>query len=472
MGHVERRKRETLLQFLWHASDALAVLAAFLAGYWLRFRSPLVGHVWDLSKGVPPLLHYVVAAAATVIVWVAVFHAAGLYRRRLRWNGAAVSRLLRASLLGMVITAGITFFYREVTLSRIAIPLIWMIAVPLLHAGRTLGFRLSAALNRGRPLRFVLIGRTPQGYRLARALAADDGLPHEGVGILAGPGEDTAPRDEDPAPVLGRYDQVGEVLAAQRVDSVFVALPLAGQAALIEILRQCRPHEVDVEFVPDLLGLIAGETRFDEIDGIPIASLREIPLAGWNGVLKRTLDLLITVPILILLTPLLLVIALVIRLDSPGPIFYMQERVGRDRKTFKIIKFRSMRVDAERGTGPVWADQDDPRRTRLGVFLRTWSLDELPQFLNVLKGEMSLVGPRPERPYFVERFRDLVPDYFGRHRVKSGITGWAQVNGLRGNVPIEERTRYDLYYVENWSLAFDLRILLLTVRSVFAARGH
>jgi len=472
MGHVERRKRETLLQFLWHVSDTLAVLAAFLVGYWLRFKSPLVGRVWDLSKGVPPLMHYMVAAVATVIVWVAVFHAAGLYRRRLRWDGAAVSRLLRASLLGMVITAGITFFYREVTLSRIAIPLVWMMAVPLIHAGRTLGFRISVALTPGGPLRFVVIGRTPQASRLARALAADDGLPHEGVGILAGPGEDTAPRDEDPLPVLGRYDQVGEIIAGGRVDSVLVALPLTGQAALIEVLRQCQPHEVDVEFVPDLLGLIAREARFDEIDGIPIVSLREIPLAGWNGVVKRGLDLAITVPVLILMAPVLLAIALLIKFDSPGPVFYTQERVGRDRKTFKIIKFRSMRVDAERGIGPVWADHDDPRRTRLGIFLRTWSLDELPQLFNVLKGEMSLVGPRPERPYFVERFRDLVPDYFGRHRVKSGITGWAQVNGLRGNVPIEERTRYDLYYVENWSLTFDLRILFLTMRSVFAARGH
>jgi exopolysaccharide biosynthesis polyprenyl glycosylphosphotransferase len=472
MGHVERRKRETLLQFLWHVTDMLAVLGAFLAGYWLRFRSPLVGRVWDLSKGTPPLLHYLVAAAATVLVWVAVFHAFGLYRRRLRWDGAAVSLLLRASLLGMVITAGITFFYREVTLSRIAIPLVWMIAIPLIHTGRALGFRLTAAFTHGRPLRFILIGRTPQANHLARALVAEGGLPHEGVGMLAGPGEDTAARDDDPLPILGRYDQVGELLASRPVDSVFVALPFAGQAGLIEVLRQCQPHEVDVEFVPDLFGLIARETRFDEIDGIPIASLREIPLAGWNGVLKRALDLAITVPVLAVLAPLLLGIALLIKLDSRGPILYRQERVGRDRKTFEIIKFRSMCVDAERGTGPVWTDRDDPRRTRLGVFLRTWSLDELPQLLNVLKGEMSLVGPRPERPYFVERFRDLVPDYFDRHRVKSGITGWAQVNGLRGNVPIEERTRYDLYYVENWSLAFDLRILLLTLRSVFAARGH
>ncbi len=472
MGHVERRKRETLVQFLWHVSDVLAILIAFLTGYWLRFLSPLVGRVWDLSKGVPPLSHYMIAAAATALVWIAVFHAFGLYRPRLRWDGQAVSQLLRGSLMGMVITAGITFFYREVTLSRIAVPLIWMISLPLLHVGRVIAFRLAALIAGGRPLRFMIIGRTPQAYRLAVSLSAQDGIRHEGVGILAGPGEGTAPRDEDPLPVLGHFDSVGEILRTQPIDRLIVALPLSGQEALIEVLRQCQAYELDIEFVPDLFSLISRETRFEEIDGVPIASLREIPLAGWNGVVKRGLDLCVTAILLLLLAPLLLLIALLIKIDSRGPVLYAQERVGRDRKVFKMLKFRSMRVDAESGTGPVWADEGDPRRTRLGVILRTWSLDELPQLFNVLMGHMSLVGPRPERPYFVERFQELVPDYFGRHRVKSGITGWAQVNGLRGNVPIEERTRYDLYYIENWSLAFDLRILFLTLRSVFAARGQ
>ncbi|MBM3317956.1 MAG: exopolysaccharide biosynthesis polyprenyl glycosylphosphotransferase [Candidatus Eisenbacteria bacterium] len=277
--------------------------------------------------------------------------------------------------------------------------------------------------------------------------------------------------DDDPYPLLGRYDEIGRIAREQAIDRVIVALPLAGQEALIEILRQSSGLAADVEFVPDLVALISRRTRFDEIEGVPIASLREIPLAGWNGVLKRAFDLALTVPALLLLAPLLLLLALLIRLDSPGPVFYRQERVGRDRRIFRMIKFRSMRVGAETETGPTWAGPGDRRRTRLGTVLRTWSLDELPQLLNVLRGEMSLVGPRPERPYFVERFEELVPGYLDRHRVKSGITGWAQVNGLRGSVPIEERTRYDLYYIENWALSFDVRILLMTLRSIFAQRG-
>jgi len=472
MGHVERRKRETWVQFLWHVSDSTAIFAAFLLGYWLRFHSPLAGQLWSVTKGVPPLRHYVFAAGTTALVWIAVFHTFGLYRIRPRWEGQAVARLLEASLLGMTLTAGIAFFYRDVTFSRIAIPLIWILAIPFLHVGRTTGLKLAEILGpRGRT-RLLIVGRTPQGWRVAEALSSAHGVPHEVVGVLAGPGESDAEGENDPLPLLGRFDAIGRIVREQAIDRVIVALPLSGQEALIEILRQCRSLQVDVEFIPDLVALISRRARFDEIDGVPVIGLQEIRLSGWNAVVKRAFDLALTVPLLVLLSPLLLLVAVLIRLDSRGPVFYRQERVGRDRRTFRIIKFRSMRIDAERRSGPVWAHSDDPRRTRLGSFLRTWSLDELPQLFNVLKGDMSVVGPRPERPYFVERFEELVPGYFDRHRVKSGITGWAQVNGLRGSVPIEERTRYDLQYIANWSLALDIRILFMTLRAVFAQRGH
>ncbi len=472
MGHVERRKRETRVQFIWHLTDLAAVLLAFLCGYALRFHSPLVGQLWGVAKGIPPLSHYLVGAAATALVWIVIFHAFGLYRVQVHWSQRGVVRLLQASLLGMAVTAGLAFFYRDVTLSRIAVPLIWILAIPLLHIGRVLGLRLGAALGGRGPVRFVVVGRTPQGRRIARALTAGHGLPHEAVGVLTAPAEATAPADDDALPVLGRFDEVGQIVASQRIDRVIVALPLTAQEGVFEVLRQCAHLDVDVEFVPDLLALLSHEARFDEIDGVPLVSLREIRLAGWNGVVKRALDLTLTIPVLVLLAPLLLVLALLIKLDSPGPVFYRQARVGRDQRVFHMVKFRSMHADAEQGTGPVWAHQDDPRRTRLGSFLRTWSLDELPQLFNVLTGDMSLVGPRPERPYFVDRFGELVPGYFERHHVKSGMTGWAQVNGLRGSVPIEERTRYDLYYIANWSLGLDLRILLLTLRSIIAQRGH
>ncbi|HEX4922512.1 MAG TPA: exopolysaccharide biosynthesis polyprenyl glycosylphosphotransferase, partial [Bdellovibrionales bacterium] len=201
----------------------------------------------------------------------------------------------------------------------------------------------------------------------------------------------------------------------------------------------------------------------EEFDGLPILTLNQSPIVGWNAVTKRISDIVYSLVALILFSPLMLLIALLVKLTSRGPVLYKQERMGMDGRTFYMYKFRSMRPDAEAQTGAVWAKKGDDRTTWIGAILRKSSLDELPQFINVLKGEMSCVGPRPERPVFVEKFRKEIPGYMLRHKVKAGITGWAQVNGLRGNTSLEDRIEYDLFYITHWSLAFDLRIMLMTV---------
>ncbi len=221
-----------------------------------------------------------------------------------------------------------------------------------------------------------------------------------------------------------------------------------------------------MQWVPDLFALHTSKMRLRELAGIPFISVREVSLSGADRIVKRTFDLVLSALALLVLAPVLLVLALAVKLTSRGPVFYRQERVGRDGREFDMLKFRTMRTDAEQASGPVWAQEDDPRVTPLGRALRRWSLDELPQFWNVLRGDMSLVGPRPERQVFVEQFSEQMPRYFERHRVKSGLTGWAQVNGLRGNTSIEDRTLFDLHYVENWSVWLDLRILLMTVHHV------
>jgi exopolysaccharide biosynthesis polyprenyl glycosylphosphotransferase len=193
-------------------------------------------------------------------------------------------------------------------------------------------------------------------------------------------------------------------------------------------------------------------------------------MSTWNRILKRGFDVTFSLCALIIALPVMALIAVVIKLTSPGPVFYIQERIGLDGTSFPLIKFRSMRIDAEKSTGPVWNTKDDSRTTVIGRILRRTSLDELPQLFNVLSGQMSIVGPRPERPFFVEQFKSNVPKYLERHRVKTGMTGWAQVNGLRGDVPIEDRTKYDIYYVENWSLVLDIKIILKTIRAVIFAR--
>jgi exopolysaccharide biosynthesis polyprenyl glycosylphosphotransferase len=207
---------------------------------------------------------------------------------------------------------------------------------------------------------------------------------------------------------------------------------------------------------------MASEVTIGDLGGLPLLTIRDVALQGWKLVAKRGVDILFSGFGLVLLSPFMLLTALLIKLDSPGPVFFSQERMGLDARPFKIIKFRSMRQDAETD-GPGWTTPDDPRKTKLGALMRRFNVDELPQLVNVLVGDMSLVGPRPERPVYVEQFRQIIPRYMDRHREKAGLTGWAQVNGLRGDTSIAERTKYDLWYIENWSIGLDIMILIRTV---------
>jgi len=264
-------------------------------------------------------------------------------------------------------------------------------------------------------------------------------------------------------PLLGTLAEVGDIAQRERIDHLYVALPLEEHAKLLDLVeitgRQC----IDVKVVPDLLQFITLRARLEDLDGLPIININDVPLQGFNSWLKRMIDIALSAAALLVLAIPLAVIAVVVRLTSRGSIFYAQERMGLDGKGFTVYKFRSMYEGAETTTGPVWAREDDPRATPIGRWLRKLDLDELPQFWNVLRGDMSIVGPRPERPFFVEQFKHRIPQYMLRHKVKAGITGWAQVNGWRGNTSLEKRIEYDLYYIENWSVTLDLKIMWLTI---------
>jgi len=244
---------------------------------------------------------------------------------------------------------------------------------------------------------------------------------------------------------------------------VIIALPEASHQELLSIIARCEDGRVNIKIFPDVFQIMAAEVNVGDLNGLPLLTMRDVALRGWRLTAKRIVDVVISAIVLVFISPLLMLIALIVKLDSPGPALYWQERMGLDARPFPCFKFRSMRQDAEAETGPVWATRDDPRRTRVGAYLRKYSLDELPQFINVFLGHMSLVGPRPERPVFVEQFRQQIPRYMERHQLKAGITGWAQANGLRGDTSIWERTKYDLYYVEHWSLWFDFKIMILTL---------
>jgi Undecaprenyl-phosphate glucose phosphotransferase len=270
---------------------------------------------------------------------------------------------------------------------------------------------------------------------------------------------------------LGGYADLRAVLDAHPVDHVILALSHEDYGRLPGLLEAVGDEPVTIHVVPDLFRFASLRGGVEEFEGMPFVHLRESPLHGWNQVAKRAFDIVFSLAVLALCAPVFLAIAAAVKLSSPGPVFYRQERMGLDGQRFRMLKFRTMRTDAEARTGPVWAREDDPRRTPLGAVLRRFSLDELPQFINVLRGEMSVVGPRPERPVFVERFRQTVPGYMLRHKVKSGITGWAQVNGLRGQTSLEKRIRYDLEYIERWSFWFDLKIIALTLVRVLFDRN-
>jgi len=263
--------------------------------------------------------------------------------------------------------------------------------------------------------------------------------------------------------VLGLYTDMHQCIKEYEVSQLFVALPSSAHEQLQEILSSLEEETVDIKLVPDLLRYMDLQSGIEELDGMPVINLTESPLYGWNTLFKRVSDVILSSLAILITFPLMVLIAIVIKLESRGPLLYKQERMGLDRDVFWMYKFRSMKPGAEKRSGPVWAKEDDDRRTRIGTFLRSTSLDELPQFFNVFVGQMSLVGPRPERPVFVDEFKKSIPFYMLRLKMKAGLTGWAQVNGWRGNTSLEKRIEFDLYYIKNWSLLFDIKILFLTI---------
>ncbi|MBU1656738.1 MAG: exopolysaccharide biosynthesis polyprenyl glycosylphosphotransferase, partial [Candidatus Omnitrophica bacterium] len=270
-------------------------------------------------------------------------------------------------------------------------------------------------------------------------------------------------------PVLGKIDDFAGIIGANAIDEIIMTELEVARNTMIDMMLECEKQMIEFRLVADLLGMMTSQVDMRTIDGVPLLGLKESPLAeGYNRFIKRIFDIVFGAMGLLVLFPIFLIISVIIKITSFGSIFYLQKRIGEDGKRFAMIKFRTMINNAEKGVGRVWTQKDDPRRTRIGALLRACNLDELPQLVNVLKGEMSLVGPRPERPHFVGKFKESIPRYMARHKIRSGMTGWAQVNGLRGNTSIEERTKYDIYYIENWSLVFDLKILFM---SIFALKN-
>ena len=453
--------------------DCLIGMSAFALGYAIRFETGLIA----APKGHPPFEQYLVMLPFIGALVPLAFNLQGAYRlRRNRTRVDDFFSVLVGTVLVVVIgllgTLYLQVYAADVTarsqgayeVSRIVWALFLLLNVSLTYGSRELERQHTERRFRaGIGLKRVLIAGTGD---LARHVT--DRLLHHGefgyqvIGFLG----DDAGHDSlgyRGLPLLGSLDEAERVIHEEHIDQLYVALPLESHVKMLGLIEVANHECIDVKVIPDLLQFIALRARLEELDGVPVININDVPLQGLNGAVKRAIDIAVSLAALMILAVPFAIIALAIRLNSPGPVFYRQERMGLDRRPFIVLKFRSMYDDAEQDTGPVWTSADDPRRTPVGAFLRRFSLDELPQLWNVLCGEMSLVGPRPERPFFVEQFKEKVPQYMLRHKVKSGMTGWAQVNGWRGNTSIEKRIEYDLYYIENWSVRLDVKILWLTI---------
>ncbi|UCF78185.1 MAG: undecaprenyl-phosphate glucose phosphotransferase, partial [Candidatus Eiseniibacteriota bacterium] len=412
---------------------------------------------------------YVVSSWVVMLVWLLIFRALGLYgTKRNAGRIDEVYLVVKGVTLGMLAVMAVAFMYRGFSYSRLVFTLIWLTSILLMSFGRILLLGLERSIHRrGSGLvRAAITGSSDWGRSLYEKVHHHQGL---GIQIVGCIGRNSVL--EDRLPVLGETQDIGKIVRREDISVLFLALDETETSQLLFLITECSGLNVKFYLVPNALEMMTSNIRLEELEGIPVLKIKDVAMSSWNYVFKRLFDVAVSSVVLVFLLPVLGAVALVVALGSGGGIIYRQRRVGIDGHEFELVKFRTMRVDAEKETGPVWAVRGDPRVTRIGRFLRRSSLDELPQLWNVLKGDMSLVGPRPERPHFVQQFRVRIPKYLERHRVKSGITGWAQVHGLRGNVPIEERTRYDLYYVENWSFLMDIKILLMTVLVVFKGQN-
>ncbi|MBW3563511.1 MAG: undecaprenyl-phosphate glucose phosphotransferase [Acidobacteria bacterium] len=456
------RRRQRILASIHVLLDALAASAALVTAWYLRF----VVEIIPVTRGPQDLSVYLRLVPLVAVLFPLIFTLHGIYRQRP--GRTAIEELLSVAMgvaSSTIVLSGLLLWFRPAggDYSRATLALFSICSLLFISGGRLIArWLIGRRIRRGEGLeRVLVVGGGDLAREVIRRIEDHRGLGLTVVGYVA-----AAPFEGDPE-YLGTPDDVVRLLRSRQIDHVYVAMPHQSAPETMMLLDRLSREYVSVHVVPDLLQYMALRSKVEDLDGLPTVNLSETPLAGWNSLLKRIFDLVTATVASILFAPVMIGIAAAIRLEDGAPVVYRQRRMGLDGQPFEMIKFRSMKNDAEAASGAVWASRDDERRTRVGRFIRRWSLDELPQLINVLRGEMSLVGPRPERPEFVEKFREEFPHYMLRHKVRAGMTGWAQVHGWRGNTSVRMRVEHDLFYIENWSLFLDLKILLMTIRYGF-----
>ncbi|MEK4512987.1 undecaprenyl-phosphate glucose phosphotransferase [Paenibacillus sp. FSL K6-2524] len=464
------RKNQRFLTQLYVLTDFAFIQISFLLAWWLKFESGWIEHT-------PPL------PAETYFFWSLVYGFVSVFlgtmmllyspKRKKRFADEMV-KIIQVHFTSLVVLLSLMFFFKQVDISRdyLAMYMVANLILILLYR-YFLKMSLKHFRKKGYNKQFVLIiGAGSLGRRFHDNLRQYPELGYEIIGFLDDNPELGSIESSRYKPVLGAVDQLEEILKDKMIDEVVLALPLDAHARYSKIISICEKIGVRTLIIPDFFDYLPARPYFDNFAGMPMINVRDIPLdLSGNRLAKRLFDIVFSLVAICITSPVLLAVAIGVKLTSQGPILFKQERVGLNRRSFQMYKFRSMKVLPEGTMDTGWTTENDPRRTKFGVFLRKTSLDELPQFFNVLAGHMSVVGPRPERPYYVEQFREEVPKYMVKHHVRPGITGWAQTNGLRGDTSIEERINHDIFYIENWSILFDIKIIFKTVVNGFVNKN-
>ncbi|MCB8968119.1 MAG: undecaprenyl-phosphate glucose phosphotransferase [Ardenticatenaceae bacterium] len=471
---MKNQQVRTIYTITLYFSDILLTAVAFILAYQIRIWFP-----WpDELTQIVPLSRYTGLLVVQVISIMTVLLLSGHY-----YIPRAVSRvdqlyrvIVGVSLGTMMSVAIVAFIFKNdeaiMDYPRGMIIYAWLFTIILLMVGRGIHYLIRTSLRqRGFGTdRLLIVGTGDTARIILQRILWSPYLGYDVVGLIAEDGE-TAVKEMLGFPVLGVPEDLPNLIEEYDIAEVIIAMPERGHRETIRVISYCERGRVSIKVFPDIFQFITSEADIDDLGGLPLLSVRDFALRGYLLIFKRLMDLTGSAFGLIVLSPLMLLVAIAIKLESPGPAFFVQERMGLDGKPFLMIKFRSMRRDAEKH-GPGWTTDNDPRQTKLGALLRKVEIDELPNLINVFLGEMSLVGPRPEQAHYVEQFRGNVPRYMERHKEKGGMTGWAQVNGLRGDTSIAERTKYDLWYSENWSILLDIKIILRTVWQIIERQNQ
>lgn len=450
------KENQRFLNQLHVITDGLLIFGSMLLAYWARF-------YWLGGIESIPFSNYLWLSAIATVLCVMSYAVAGLYEsfRTIRFH-VEISRFLTANFLDMLVLIAGLFVFHQNNMSRWTLVFFFLFSSILLLGKRAV---MRKVLRHYRSMGYnqktvLIVGSGEVAKLYFRNIHQDINLGFQAIGYIAEDGAWAA------LPWCGGYDKLEWVLDTAAPDEVVIAIPAEDNGRMNEILACCEKSGTKTSVIPFYAPYLPSHPVVDNVDGLPMINLRRIPLDNiGNAFLKRATDIVGALVLILLSSPFMLFAAVGVRLSSPGPILFRQPRVGKNKVIFNMLKFRSMRVNTEEQTG--WSRNADNRKTRFGSLIRKCSIDELPQFFNVLRGDMSLVGPRPEVPFFVQQFKEQIPRYMVKHQVRPGITGWAQVNGLRGDTSIEKRIEFDLYYIENWSFFFDIKILFMTVFRLF-----